>query len=62
MTYRRDYGKLRLWRSCKTPFRCSGQGSKNPAPLGAGSSIHNTEISIVIILFLKNEKINEKLF
>ncbi|MBN1214508.1 MAG: hypothetical protein JXA99_03605 [Candidatus Lokiarchaeota archaeon] len=51
-----------MWRSCKTPFRCSGQGSKNPAPLGAGSSIHNTEISIVIILFLKNEKINEKLF
>ncbi|MBD3194891.1 MAG: hypothetical protein GF317_07550 [Candidatus Lokiarchaeota archaeon] len=39
MTYRRDYGKLRLWRSCKTPFRCCGRGSKNPAPLGAGSSI-----------------------
>jgi hypothetical protein len=39
MTYRRDYGKSRLWRSCKTPFRCDGQGSKNPAPLGAGSSI-----------------------
>ncbi|MBD3194759.1 MAG: hypothetical protein GF317_06875 [Candidatus Lokiarchaeota archaeon] len=38
MTYRRDYGKLRLWRSCKTPFRCCGRGSKNPAPLGAGSS------------------------
>ncbi|MBD3214839.1 MAG: hypothetical protein GF311_19665 [Candidatus Lokiarchaeota archaeon] len=38
MTYRRDYGKLRLWRSCKTPFRRSGQGSKNPALLGAGSS------------------------
>ncbi len=36
--YRWDNGKLRLWRSCKTPLRCSGQGSKNPAPLGAGSS------------------------
>ena len=38
LTYRWDDGKKRLWRSCKTPFRCNGQGSKNPAPLGADSS------------------------
>ncbi|MBD3213542.1 MAG: hypothetical protein GF311_13120 [Candidatus Lokiarchaeota archaeon] len=44
MTYRRDHGKLRLWRSCKTPFRRGGQGSKNPAPLGAGSSNHNRRV------------------
>ncbi|MBD3211131.1 MAG: hypothetical protein GF311_00870 [Candidatus Lokiarchaeota archaeon] len=42
MTYRRDYGKSRLWRSCKTPFRRSGRGSKNPAPLGAGSSMNQS--------------------
>ncbi|MBD3211023.1 MAG: hypothetical protein GF311_00310 [Candidatus Lokiarchaeota archaeon] len=48
MTYRRDYGNSRLWRSCKTPFRRGGQGSKNPAPLGAGSSMI---ISIVISYF-----------
>ncbi|MBD3211156.1 MAG: hypothetical protein GF311_01005 [Candidatus Lokiarchaeota archaeon] len=47
MTYRRDYGKLRLWRPCKTPFRRGGQGSKNPAPLGAGSSIRLDSIEIL---------------
>ena len=40
--YRRDYGKSRLWRSCKTPHWCGGRRSKNPAPLGAGSSNSDT--------------------
>ncbi|MBD3254958.1 MAG: hypothetical protein GF383_07680 [Candidatus Lokiarchaeota archaeon] len=55
MTYRRDYGKLRLWRSCKTPFRCCGRGSKNPAPLGAGSS--NREYKINLLNFFLSDKI-----
>ncbi|MFX1238483.1 MAG: hypothetical protein ACFFAS_15940 [Promethearchaeota archaeon] len=38
MTYCWDDGKSRLWRSCKTPFRCRSRRSRNPAPLGAGSS------------------------
>ncbi|MBD3212560.1 MAG: hypothetical protein GF311_08125 [Candidatus Lokiarchaeota archaeon] len=46
MTYRGDHGKLRLWRSCKTSFRRGGQGSKNPAPLGAGSSIVYTYVPL----------------
>ncbi|MBD3196878.1 MAG: hypothetical protein GF317_17620 [Candidatus Lokiarchaeota archaeon] len=57
MTYRRDYGKLRLWRSCKTPFRCCGRGSKNPAPLGAGSS----NLLIIIISIINHHQIDKKL-
>ncbi|MBD3212077.1 MAG: hypothetical protein GF311_05650 [Candidatus Lokiarchaeota archaeon] len=48
MTYRGDYGKLRLWRSCKTSFRRGDQGSKNPAPLGAGSSIYSVNLAFII--------------
>ncbi|MBD3212159.1 MAG: hypothetical protein GF311_06065 [Candidatus Lokiarchaeota archaeon] len=49
MTYRRDHGKSRLWRSCKTPFRRGGQGSKNPAPLGACSSKRCSIIRKIIL-------------
>ncbi|MBD3215907.1 MAG: hypothetical protein GF311_25070 [Candidatus Lokiarchaeota archaeon] len=51
MTYRGDHGKIRLWRSCKTSFRRSGQGSKNPAPLGAGSSKFEVNIVNEMIIF-----------
>ncbi|MBD3215424.1 MAG: hypothetical protein GF311_22635 [Candidatus Lokiarchaeota archaeon] len=51
MIYRRDYGKLRLWRSCKTSFRRGDQGSKNPAPLGPGSSKRHIDHSLGLVYY-----------
>ncbi|MBD3211275.1 MAG: hypothetical protein GF311_01610 [Candidatus Lokiarchaeota archaeon] len=59
MTYRGDHGKLRLWRSCKTPFRCNGRGSKNPAPLGAGSSKMYKLHNCILFGLVKSEKIKK---
>ena len=38
-SYRRDYGKLRIWRSCKTRhYEGSGRWRMNSHPLGCDSS------------------------